>query len=140
MILISCVSSKKDRRTEAKNLYDSTYFSAMKRYAESTNEEYRIVSAKHGLLSPDEVIEPYDEYGLSEELAEEVASELDGMNVDSVRIVAGKKYTNVLTPELEIRGIDVLELCRGMGIGRTIAELQTLAKENNTDTEQDTLC
>jgi len=38
MILIQCVQSKQDEPLPAKKLYDSTYFDAMKRYAEASDD------------------------------------------------------------------------------------------------------
>jgi len=128
MILIQCVQSKQDEPLPAKKLYDSTYFDAMKRYAEATDSEWRILSAKHGLLHPETQIHPYDAFGLSEKQARSIATTLSNAKVGHVEIVAGKKYTNPLTPELESCGIDVLETCRGMKIGNRLSKLRTLAR------------
>jgi hypothetical protein len=117
MILIQCTNSKRSEAAKAKNLYDeSDYFRKMRKYAEATGEMWFILSAKHGLVDPETVIEPYDAFGLSEDQAKEIATEV-AQQTEYVEIIAGKKYTNPLTPELEKHGIDVLELCRGMGIG-----------------------
>lgn len=129
MILIQCVSSKRDKRLPTKDLYDSVYFDAMKRYAEASDDDYRILSAKHGLLHPDVEIDPYDEFGLSDEQAASIATTLANTGINHVEVIAGKKYTDPLTPELEAHGIDVLELCRGMEIGNRISRLQTLSRE-----------
>ena len=106
----------------------------MKRYAEASDDDYRILSAKHGLVHPEAELEPYDEFGLSEKQAETIAATLADAGIDTVTIVAGKKYTNPLTPELEQRGVVVVEICRGMEIGNRISRLKTLARkaENHT--------
>jgi hypothetical protein len=126
MILIQCVSSKADEPLPAKELYQGQYFDAMRRYAEATGDEWRILSAKHGLVHPDETLYPYDEFGLTEQQAREIAQSLADKGVDSVKVIAGKKYTNPLTPELEAHGIDVVELCRGMLIGERVSKLHDL--------------
>jgi len=36
VILVQCVNSKRDTAAPAKDLYDSTYFDVMRRYAEAT--------------------------------------------------------------------------------------------------------
>jgi hypothetical protein len=104
----------------------------MKRYAEAYqqkyDEEWAIVSAKHGLVYPDESITDYDEFGLDVTQAIEIANELSEKNVESVRVIGGKKYTNTLTPALEGMGIDVVELCRGMRIGKRVQKLQELSR------------
>lgn len=134
MILVQCVNSKRDTEAPAKDLYDSTYFDVMRRYAEATQDNWRILSAKHGLIHPETVIEPYDEFGISDEQAASIATTLATAGINHVEIIAGKKYTNPLTPELEEHGIDVREVCRGMEIGNRISRLQTLSrkKENHT--------
>ena len=62
--LIGCGKSKVDlddgETVPAKDLYDSTYFRLKREFAETCCDKWRILSAKHGLLAPDEEIEPYD--------------------------------------------------------------------------------
>jgi len=129
VILIQCVSSKRDKCLPAKELYDSTYFDAMKRYAEASDCDYRILSAKHGLVHPEAELDPYDEFGLSEKQAETIAATLADAGMETVRIAAGKKYTDPLTPELEANGIDVVEVGCGMRIGNRVKHLKEKARE-----------
>jgi hypothetical protein len=125
MILIQCTKSKRDEPAKAKNLYDeSDYFCKMRAYAEATDTMWFILSAKHGLLDPNTTVEPYDEFGLSEKQAEEIATEIANGPDQYVEICAGSEYKDPLIPELETRGIDVLELCRGMKIGARKQHLQ----------------
>lgn len=124
MILIQCTKSKRDEAAKAKYLYDeSRYFNAMRDYAEATGEMWFILSAKHGLLDPETVIEPYNEFGLSEKQAKEIAEEV-AQEADYVELIGGKEYSNQLTPELEQRGVEVKELCRGDRIGTRVQKLQ----------------
>lgn len=62
--LVGCGSSKVDlddgETIAAKDLYDSNYFRLKREFAETCCDEWVILSAKHGLLSPSEEIEPYD--------------------------------------------------------------------------------
>lgn len=127
--LIQCTKSKRDEAAKAKNLYDtSAYFRAMRSYAEAVDNDYCILSAKHGLLSPDDTIEPYDEVGLSEEQCEDISSELVNAGVGKVRLIAGREYSRHLIPELESEGIDVVEVCCGMQIGERMQRLNTLSR------------
>lgn len=125
--LIQCVDTKLDEAAPAKELYDSNYFNLMQDYAESRDVPYRILSAKHGLVYPETVLEPYDELGLSESQGVEIADQLYDMGVEVVHIVAGMKYTNPLIPELEKRGIDVVEVAQGR-IGERMERLKELAE------------
>ena len=136
MILIQCVSSKKDETLPARDLYDSTYFESMKRYAEATGEPWAILSAKHGLVAPNETLEPYDAFGLSETQAVEIATELSNQDVEGVELIAGEKYTTPLVPALEGVGITVVERCKGLPIGKRVQKLQ----EWSRSLENKTLC
>lgn len=60
--LIACSASKLDRPAPAREMYaPSQLFTASRRYAEATCDGWFVLSAKHGILAPDDVIEPYDE-------------------------------------------------------------------------------
>jgi len=132
-ILIQCTKSKRDEAAMASNLYDeSTYYCKMREYAAATGKPWFILSAKHGLLQPAEYIEPYDEFGLSPSQAHTIASRIELKGYDSVEVIAGKKYTDPLTPELEAKGIEVIEKCRGLSIGERMQRLDELiAAEQN---------
>lgn len=62
--LVGCGSAKVDledgETVPAKDLYDSTYFDLKWEYVEECCDRAKILSAKHGLLDPDEEIEAYD--------------------------------------------------------------------------------
>lgn len=61
IIFISCAKQKRDSPCFAKDMYISTLFKKMYRYAKSLNpDSLYILSAKYGVLSPNDVIEPYD--------------------------------------------------------------------------------
>ena len=59
--LVGCVKSKARRATRAKDLYQSPLFAGGRAAVEENCDRWFILSAKHGLLDPDETIEPYDE-------------------------------------------------------------------------------
>lgn len=58
--LVGCGASKLARRAPAKDLYTSSLFRLSRAFAEQ-GEHWRIVSAKFGLLDPEEIIEPYEQ-------------------------------------------------------------------------------
>lgn len=59
--LVGCVKTKRAVASTAKDLYVSTLFHGQRRAVEASCARWFILSAKHGLLSPDTVIEPYEE-------------------------------------------------------------------------------
>ena len=58
--LVGCGKSKLDHSAPARELYTGPLFRAALRYAEATCDRVFVLSAKHGLLDLDTVIEPYD--------------------------------------------------------------------------------
>lgn len=61
IILISCVSKKRTRKSKAKDLYISALFKKNLQYAwQQKPDQIFILSAKYGLVTLDEEIEPYD--------------------------------------------------------------------------------
>jgi len=61
IVLVSCVAKKRPGRHQAKDLYDSPWFCKARAYAEQEGDAWYILSAKHGLLSPQKMIKKYDE-------------------------------------------------------------------------------
>lgn len=59
--LISCVSKKRLSAAEAKDLYDSALFDKSRKFVEQRCDSWFILSAKYGLVEPEDVIEPYEE-------------------------------------------------------------------------------
>lgn len=60
--LISCVSQKLDRPAPAKELYCSDWFKKARAYVEALGGRWMIISALHGLVTPETVIEPYSRF------------------------------------------------------------------------------
>jgi len=58
--LIGCTGPKTSRPTQARHLYRTALFRARLAYAEANYDAVFIVSARHGLVHPNQVIEPYD--------------------------------------------------------------------------------
>lgn len=58
--LVSCVKKKRTQRCEAADLYTSTLFEKSRRYAERHADRWFILSAKYGLLAPDDHVDPYE--------------------------------------------------------------------------------
>lgn len=133
--LVSCGKSKVDHKTEAKNLYTGALFQKASAYAERYMD-YRILSAKYGLLHPEAWVEPYDmtllTMGKAERIkwAREVADDLEANNVGGVVIMAGRAYREFLVPELEARGIIYNVPMKGLGIGEQLAWLKHELEES----------
>ena len=59
-LLLGCVSRKLTTRAPAKELYCSSLWRRRRAYAESSGRPWLILSALHGLVDPDELLDPYD--------------------------------------------------------------------------------
>lgn len=128
--LIQCTRSKRDNPAPARDLYDkSDYFNDMKPWAKARPGPWFILSAKHGLVEPDDWLAPYNAYGLSEEQAREIAVELWKRGFDTIHVTAGREYTKHLVPALEERGIDVVNHFAGEKIGDRQSLLQQATRE-----------
>lgn len=58
--IVPCSATKGDRPAAARDLYQSVYFRQALAAAEAQADRVLILSAKHGLIDPDQVIAPYE--------------------------------------------------------------------------------
>ncbi len=135
LALVACVARKVGQSSPAKDLYDSDWFHKARRFVEARAWPWRILSAKHGLLDPNEVIAPYEVSLLHmakaarRVWAESVLVALDELVVRhrAVVVLAGTRYREHLGPALETRGVHVEVPLAGMGIGKQLAWLKAHA-------------
>jgi hypothetical protein len=59
--LVGCVKLKRDHAAPAADLYTSALFAGRRRWVAQTCDRWFILSAKHGLVTPEQVLEPYDQ-------------------------------------------------------------------------------
>lgn len=129
LVLVSCVGKKASAPCTAATLYQSDWFKKARRYAEQYGDEWRILSAGHGLVHPYQELAPYDvSMGDldAQERREWAASVLDDLRwgrpplkrADHVEILAGVKYREHLVPELKRQGVKVTVPMEGLGIGQ----------------------
>ena len=130
--LVACTSRKGDQPVAAEFIYRSPLFSAARSYAEKRADQWFILSAKHGLLSPGDVIEPYNESLVSQsdaqrqEWAERVHREFDARVPGGGRVIflAGSAYRYHLAPKFQSEGREVAAPMSALGIGSQVAWLQ----------------
>jgi hypothetical protein len=132
IVLISCASQKLTQRAKAKDLYVSTLFKLNLRYAQKlAPDEILILSAKHGLLSLDQEIDPYEQ-SLNTMPALEVKQWADKVldqicakcSIEETTFIflAGERYRKYLLPHLRNVQIPL----KGLGIGRQLQKLKEL--------------
>ncbi len=128
VFLVSCVAAKTPSPAQARELYISDWFIKARRYVEATGAPWYILSAKYGLVTPSQLIAPYDLTlrSLSRDerwtwggdvLERFLALEGEKGEGREVRILAGALYRGELATFLEVRGYRVIAPLSRMGIG-----------------------
>ena len=60
LYLVACVKTKQSRPAPARDLYISNWFVKARTCVERSGQSWYILSAKYGLVEPNELIEPYE--------------------------------------------------------------------------------
>ncbi len=138
LYLVSCSKKKRAEPLPAADLYAaSTRFLLSRRYVEALNGSWLILSAKHGVLRPDRIIEPYDKTLNSMTLperrqwAEDVLLALEPhlVGVERVCFLAGKAYYGLLLEPLGQQGLVTETPLAHMGQGKQLAYLKRETEE-----------
>jgi hypothetical protein len=127
----------------ARDLYVSQLFRGRRSYVEATCDRWFILSAKHGLVSPQEALEPYDET-LNEKSAEAKrlwSAAVLAQLTSAVEIVgttfevhAGSQYRNFgLVEELRRRGANVEVPAEHLSQGQQLAFYRRSAPATDED-------
>lgn len=132
--LVSCVGQKLNVPAPASSLYTSQWFNLAHKYVEYKECEWYILSAKHGVVAPTQVLEPY-EITLNEmskperqQWAKLVANQLRSLAPGGGEFIflAGEKYREFVIPQLKQWGYTIRVPMQGLEIGQ---QLQWLAKQ-----------
>jgi len=126
IVLMSCVSKKLNHKSKAQDLYVSPLFQKNLRYAKSLNpDKIFILSAKYGLLSLTDEVEPYDKTlnkmtsNEIKEWANSVLKQLQkvsDLDKEEFVFLAGNNYRKFLLPHIKNYKIPML----GLGIGKQL--------------------
>jgi hypothetical protein len=131
LVLISCVKSKRATAAPARELYTSPLFTMARDLAEG-GAEIRILSALHGLLEPQQLIEPYElslnQMGVAERRAwaKNVLAKLMPLaeRFDRVIFFAGERYREFLVEPLRSAGLTVEIPMAGLRQGEQLSWLR----------------
>lgn len=127
LLLMSCCSKKAQKPMKAKWFYRGALFQALRALAETFDFEYLIISAKEGLVRPEQVIEPYDQQVKTNEDVEklrkivipELIEELNIIRPDCVLVVMGRMYRKVVHPLYDNTWVEI----RAPGYGMYVSEI-----------------
>ena len=127
--LISCTKSKQNYPCKASEMYSaSDLFRKAYSYATKNYDFVAILSAKYGLLFPDDKIEPYDltlndmnslrRREWAEKVFNQMRSRLNLHDFHKAFFHAGEKYRQHIIPKLENVGIRCEVPLKHLGIGK----------------------
>jgi len=152
VILIGCVRTKRATACPAAELFASPLFEGRRRHAVGTGLPWYILSAKFGLLAPEDVIGPYDVYLADQSPAyrkawgELVTAQLEQRHPDlrdrAVEVHAGAAYVEPLRAPLGARGAELTTPLEHLRQGEQLAwqpTEPTLDADRTTGTVQLTL-
>jgi hypothetical protein len=124
--LVACVKTKANQPRPARDLYVSDWFVKASAYAEKVADAWYILSAKHGLVGPNEMAAPYEKTLKQMPVAErrawadQVFQDLCAVAVkpgDRIVILAGKDYREHLVEPLQAFGCRVEIPMEGLRFG-----------------------
>lgn len=134
--LVGCASAKLSRPAPARDLYTSPLFRKASAYAEATCVRWYVLSAKHGLIHPDEVVEPYNVklgratrdpetnappiHQWAQRVCEHLAEALQDVADPHLVVLAGEQYRTILYQDMPWP-YDVP--MKGLGLGEQLAWL-----------------
>ena len=126
--LVSCVGQKQPFAAEAQDLYTSAWFRKAREYVIKSGSPWFILSAEHGLVFPERVLEPYEKTLNTMKVAErrdwarrvQAQIELELPNAIEVMIFAGARYREYLEPWLRRRYATVEVPMEGLQIGKQL--------------------
>ncbi len=135
LYLVACSYTKQEQAAPAKELYASPLFTMSRRYVERTGAGWAILSAKHGVVDPNDVIEPYNSYlawwstderkAWAESLRPALLKRLAFWQATTVVFLAGTLYREHLSGWLYDQNIKVEIPMAGLGIGEQLGWLRT---------------
>nr|WP_205082966.1 DUF6884 domain-containing protein [Paracraurococcus ruber] len=124
---------KLHRAAPARDLYVSPWFRMARRYAETRGDIWFILSAEHGLVHPDKVLDPYDRTLLTmpvgarrawATLVEAQMRDVLPACIPVIVVLAGARYREFLGEPLS-RHADRVEVpMQGLGIGKQLGWLK----------------
>ncbi|MCW3988806.1 MAG: hypothetical protein NWE88_01875 [Candidatus Bathyarchaeota archaeon] len=129
--LISCSKSKQNYPCRAEEMYQpSALFSKAYDFAIEQYDKVAIISAKHGLLLPHEVIEPYEQTlktmrrkekkQWAERVYKQLKDKLDFKEISEIFFHAGLEYRENLIPLIRSDGIRVQVPLKGLRQGEQL--------------------
>jgi hypothetical protein len=124
LVIMACSATKAATPAPAIELYQGVMYSTFRANVTATRPAVLILSAKHGFLAADQVVEPYEQR-MTDARADEMLGELPDFDaiewpsdVGAIFLAGGKTYRRVMRAAIE-RRIELGLLSRDVTIERT---------------------
>ena len=131
MLLLGCVKSKRSEPAPACDLYTSELFTRRRRYAEAAGLPWYVLSARYGLVRPEEILAPYDVHLAGQSasyraawgafVVEQLRRERGDLSGLVIEVHAGDAYVEAVRDPLERAGSVVLDPVDARSMGETLA-------------------
>ena len=131
VVLLGCVKLKLAHRAPAKDLYVSPLWNGRRAYAEAAGCPWLILSAKHGLLDPEQSIAPYDvalaeltaraRLAWGERVVGALQTRFGSLHGMTFEVHAGKAYRAAIAPGLQELGATIDQPLLGLTMGRQLS-------------------
>lgn len=134
--LVSCTDRKLDRPAPARELYEaSALFRGARGWVEDQGHPWFVLSARHGAVSPETVLEPYSlrlpsgrsgparraRLEWAQDVVRQLHEALSGLQGVVFELHAGADYADPLVRLLELQGATVEQPLRGLQIGQRLS-------------------
>lgn len=137
LVITGCTKNKceigKTREIAAKDLYTGALFKKVRAFCEGMGYDYRIISAKYGLLSPDDRIMTYEKVLNSRVDADQIRPIVEaGLmpilgSYDTILVIAGQRYREVLKHVIDERFV----FLKAKGIGDLVHKVSVAIPDSN---------
>ncbi|OLS15499.1 MAG: hypothetical protein RBG13Loki_0864 [Promethearchaeota archaeon CR_4] len=120
LVILTCSQKKGLKPAAARDLYQGSLFKLGRKFAEVQHFDYMIISAKYGLLLPEQVISPYDQRisNMSDvrRIRETVLPQLREILplYEKIIMIGGSYYRKVLEP-IKSAKFEIITDSRGIG-------------------------
>lgn len=134
LVINGCSQGKQSQSAPAGEFYTGQLFRMLRKFSELHGFEQRILSGKYGLLTLDDLVDPYDMKISTKADIKRVQKkclyQLIGLHktYDTIIIVLGKKYRDVISPILDAKCLVIYSKKGIFGYYTLISHLNQLSR------------
>ena len=134
LVINGCSQGKLSHPAPAKDFYTGQLFRMIRKFSELHEFDQRIVSGKYGLLTMDDLVDPYDMKISTKADVKRVQDKCLYRLVelhkvyDAIIVILGEKYREVISPILDLKCLVVFDKKGIFGYYTLIAKLNQIQK------------